>query len=496
MRLKQTKVLNLKYSPGYKILARINPVLQERGIKGYLVGGYIRDTLLGRDTADIDLAIRDLDLGFARELADSLTGKFVVLNEAYKVARIVLAEGDRMWHLDLSSLRGNIEEDLKERDFTIDSLAVTLEPGIEETEAANILDLYGGEKDLDAGLITAVSAEIFEKDPVRLLRAFRLGAELEFEIETETAQLVAENSRLIKQVAGERVRQELTLLLEAPETYSWLNYMDKLGLLMSIFPELATCRGVEQPKEHYWDVFNHSLETVRAVERLLNIAENRDTDPLLFSVPWSPETTRFFSHRVNGGTTRAALLKVAALLHDIAKPRTKSLDGDRWRFLGHAKDGASMTQEAMERLRFSRHEINIVKAEVNHHLRPGQLTQEDLPTTKAIYRYFRDVGEVAIDTLYLSLADHIATRGPNINTENWQANTRLVAHVLQDKARRDKTIPTQKLLDGHDIMNRFNIKAGPELGILLEEIREARASGEISTRDEALAFARIRLGLS
>jgi poly(A) polymerase len=499
MTVKQVRTFNLESSPGFPILLKVNNILRERGIPGYLVGGYIRDSILRRATVDIDIALPELDFGFVEYMADSLKGRFVLLDEANRVTRIVLLqEGQEPWHLDFSSLRGTIEEDLTERDFTINSLAVPLQlqPGPCELKQVSLIDPCGGMKDMEDGIIRIVSPQAFQKDPVRLLRAFRFAAELNFQIENETAQLITRNAHLLKSVAGERVRLELVPILEAANTYSWLRQMDRLGLLEVLFPELITCRGVEQPKEHYWDVFNHSLETVRAVERLFTGVKYRVKDPVLSSVPWTTETSNYFSSAVDGGATRAALLKLSALLHDIAKPQTRTLDGERWRFLGHAEEGAAITEAIMERLRFSRREINIVKTEVQHHLRPGQLGQQELPTQRAIYRYFRDVGEVALDTLYLGLADHLATRGPNLDVGNWQEHSRTIAYILEEKQKKERTIHPPKLIDGHDLMKRFDIKPGPELGRMLEEIREAQAAGEITTKEEAFATVKQKWGLS
>ncbi|HLB27942.1 MAG TPA: HDIG domain-containing protein, partial [Dehalococcoidales bacterium] len=188
------------------------------------------------------------------------------------------------------------------------------------------------------------------------------------------------------------------------------------------------------------------------------------------------------------------LLKLAALIHDINKPQTKALDENgRMRFLGHAQEGAATVVKMLERLRFSGKEIKLVETEVFYHLRPTQLSQEGLPTRRAIYRYFRDTGEAGIDILFLSLADHLATRGPGLIPDGWQEHIRLVEYIIGKHSEQEKLVTPPKLIDGYDIINIFRIPVGPQVGELLESVREARASGELTTREEALSYISDRL---
>lgn len=491
----KAETVDLASSSGYPVLARVASLLHQKGIAAYLVGGYIRDVLLRRDTADIDVAIPDFDLRTGQRLAAELGGSFVPLDEFNKVARVVLRpEAGNPWSIDFSCLKGTIEQDLAERDFTINSLAADLNP--ERVLAADvaIIDPLGGRKDLREETVRATGKAIFRSDPARLLRALRFAAELHFTIDETTACLIRDDASLLKTVAAERVRSELVAIFHSPRAYLSVKRMDKLGLLEVIFPELMNCRNVEQPKEHHWDVFTHSVETVAAVERLLTTDQQRPADELLSSVPWTPEIAGYFSRSAGGEVSRGALLKLAALLHDIAKPMTRSRDGDRWRFLGHAKDGAAVVETIMQRLRFSRREINIVVAEVEHHLRPGQLSPWGLPSHRAIYRYFRDTGEVALDTLFLSLADHLASRGPDLDRAAWDENAAAVSYILEHREEMREVVSPPKLIDGHDLITQFHMKPGPEVGRLLEELREAQAAGEVTTREEAVAFVKKSLG--
>ncbi len=478
------------------LLAAVSNLLTEQDIKAYLVGGFVRDVLLKRETADIDIAIAADALEIAPKVADALGGRFVLLDKENQVCRIVIADGKApggRWQLDLSALQGDIEPDLGRRDFTIDAIAVDLA----ELKRANVtlIDPFKGRADLKQRVIRAVSETAFQSDAVRLLRAVRLAAELGFSLESQTESLVKSNCHLIAGVAGERIREELLRLLAVPEPQRYLAYIDELGLVTAIIPELAQAKGVSQPKEHYWNVFDHSLQTVVAVDFLLRQGSwQHANDKILAVAPWSKVLSRHFAQAVSGGSTRRSLLKLAALLHDVAKPETKAIGEDgRTHFLGHAKLGAATAAAILERLRFSGKEIKLVEIMIEHHLRPGQLSQEGLPSHRAIYRYFRDTADAGIDTLFLSLADHLATRGPNLDLAGWQEHTKMVEYVLAQHFEQEKRVVPPKLLDGHDLIRIFGLKPGPRLGEALEAVREAQASGEIANREEAIAYIRDRL---
>jgi poly(A) polymerase len=173
---------------------------------------------------------------------------------------------------------------------------------------------------------------------------------------------------------------------------------------------------------------------------------------------------------------------------------TKSIDDTgRARFLGHTKQGAAMAANILERLRFSNREIKIVESLVYHHLRPVQMTNEEFPTQRAIYRYFRDTGETGIDILLLALADYLASRGPLASIEEWKKHCQLIQYILAEHDRQQTKILPVKLIHGHDIMDTFGLAPGPLVGKLLDVVNEAYASGELSTREEALALIRREL---
>ncbi|HEX7475477.1 MAG TPA: HD domain-containing protein [Dehalococcoidales bacterium] len=481
------------------ILRTVIRYLGERRIKTYLVGGCVRDWLMARQTVDIDIAVAADAISVAQQMSITLGGTFVSLDEENRIARVVLAEppleeNQKQWYIDLSTLAGDIDQDLARRDFTIDALAIESSPEAEDPFDQPIIDPFGGRQDIEKKLIKATGESVFQADPLRLLRAVRLAAELGFTISPGTENWIKDDCQLISRPAGERIREELLRILAVPGAGRFVRYLDKLGLLTTIIPELELTRGVEQPKEHYWDVLDHSIETVRAVDFFLHQGgwEYASFD-VLETVQWTEKLVQYFSIEVAKGSTHAVLLRLAALLHDIAKPETKILAGEKVRFFGHDEQGAEKVTEILERIRFSHKEIKLVETMVRYHMRPTQLSQSGLASPRAIYRYFRDTGSVAIDILFLSLADHLAARGPDLLAEDWQWHADQTNCLLAISSKEETAPSLIKLIDGHDLINVFGLQPGPRIRTILESVREAQAAGEVTSRNEALSYVKNRL---
>ena len=482
------------------LLNIVNSLLAAQGIKAYVVGGFVRDMLLGRDTADIDIAVDADALEIASEVASVIKGRYVLLDKENGIGRVVLISEEApsatgRWELDFSTFKGSIEQDLARRDFTVDAMAIDLNELVTGFQDVQLIDPIGGRNDLEQRVIRVVAGSTLEADAARLLRAVRLAAELGFSIDGDTETQIQRHSELIKNVAAERVREELLRILTIPGDRELLPYLDRLGLLTAVVPELVQMKDVRQPREHFWDVFDHSLKTVVAVDFVLRQGAWQYADNEVFeAVHWSDELAQHFNREVSGGSTRRLLLKLAALLHDVAKPQTKAIDSTgRMRFLGHGREGAALAVGILERLRFSTREIKLVETIIEHHLRPMQMSHDELPSQRAIYRYFRDTGEAGIDTLFLSLADHLSTRGPRLSLAAWREHNQMVEYVLARHFEQEKVTLPAKLVDGHDLINIYGMRPGPELGELLESVREAQAAGELNTRQEALDYIRKRL---
>ncbi len=470
-----------------------------RSATAHLVGGTLRDALLGRQSGDIDIAVSGDAISLGRELAAVTGGSFVSLNETHATARVVLpdrwsagGEPTARIHVDLTSCGEEITQDLARRDFTIDALALPLDNALAESPSDRLIDPLGGLADLAAATLRPASDRVFQDDPVRLLRSVRLAAQLGFSLDDSAVQLIKRDSHLLTTVAPERLRDELLKTLAEPGASLHLRLMDDLGLLCLLIPELEEARGVEQPREHYWNVFYHCVEAPGALEQVTDrdaIADNE----VLACVPWHSSLDTYFDEEISDGHTRRTILKLGCLLHDISKPATKSIEPTgRIRFIGHDVQGAEVCDTVLRRLRMSSRATHLVSTMVKHHLRPTQMRQGvEMPTQRAIYRFFRDLESAAIDTLYLNMADYMSAKGPRIvDKDDWQGHCQLIGHILHQGLReRDDLQKTPKLMDGHLLMETLGIAPGPALGRLLEALMEAQGAGEISTREEALDLA-------
>ncbi|MCE2405036.1 MAG: HD domain-containing protein [Dehalococcoidia bacterium] len=450
---------------------------------------------------------RDLDVVAAadvhtlgEELAACLGGSVATLGgesrvlpgmgRADRIVRVVLpSDGESRWTVDLAPLEGAVEDDLARRDFTVDAIAVPVEQWELPLRPDEAVDPHHGRRDLERGLVRAMGPKVFRDEPGRLLRAVRLAAVLGFRLEDGTESLVRADAGLAADVPGERLRGELLAILALDGAKRHLEMLDGLGLLCCIIPELGDAKGVEQPREHYWDVFGHSMNAVDGVER---VTSPERLDPVVGEAPWGAETEKRFASEVCDGHSRRTFLKLAGLLHDVAKPPSRTVDSTgRTRFLGHHTVGAVMSRDILGRLRVGNRGTALVSRVVEHHLRPTQMSQGgEMPTARAVHRYFRDLGDAAVDTLYLSLADHLAARGPLLDMDSWRRHAARVAHVLEMGTGPRSSQETPRLVTGHDLMAALDITPGPAIGSILDDIEEARAAGEVSSRAGALALAK------
>jgi putative nucleotidyltransferase with HDIG domain len=472
----------------------------------YLVGGALRDALLKRPFKDIDLAVppsADFKAKTQR-LARRLGASCFPLDEENQVYRLAQRKAP-FCQLDIMPfLGGALEPDLKRRDFTVNALACRLTPSAAFTpdkktggfrlrpDKAGIIDLCGGLKDLAAKKVRPVSGKIFTDDPVRLLRAFRVAADLDFTIVPQALQGIKEHSPLIATTAQERVREELLRLFESPVSHKWLALMHKHGLLCAIFPDLA---AQESCATAYYGKGGVMTHTLRVVERM---------DYLFEHLPACLPGYKKVAELMPAPRT----MKFAALLHDIAKPPKAAMVKGRLRFFGHEEYGAIMAEKVMEQLRFSREDIRLVSKIIGTHLRPGNLAANDVISDRAMFRFFRTMGEYTIPLLALSWADHAsyvspaqlekmrrklqdqpAPLSPGIpynspkKTLRYMQVLNLLFGVYIKKNMKSRSA---RLIDGNDVIKTLKLPEGPRIGELLEKIHLLQFEGKIKTRDQAL----------
>jgi len=342
------------------------------------------------------------------------------------------------------------------------------------------------------------SADVLDDDPLRMLRGARLAAELEFEIEPATVAAIRARVARANQPAPERRRDELCRIFELDDAERGIRVLEELRLLDVLMAEVAAGKGVEQPKEHAYDVFEHNVRAVAVLDLLLrerrpDIASAWMWDDVWATFGWCEVRLRAsFREEISEGRSRRALLKLAGLLHDVAKPQTRErqLDG-RVRFFGHAELGARIAAEVMRRYRFSARESRWVALLVEEHLRPGQLAQVgEVPTRRALHRFFKDLGDAAEAALFLSLADGAAARGPNLKPDGWRRQAAYMNSLLVRSFEDEGIVHPPRLLTGYDIMSTLRLPQGPSVGRLLSALEEAQAAGDVMDREGALAFVR------
>ena len=484
------------------LLGRVACWLHGQGVEAYLVGGSVRDALLGRASRvfhDLDFAVPKGGLTLARRLADHLGGAFFPLDSKRDTGRVVLTEPDgRRLYLDFARWRGDsLRDDLADRDFTINAMALD----VTSEGDPIVLDPFGGQADLAAGTVRAVTDRSFADDPARTLRAVRLEAEFGFRIEPRTEALLCQAVSGLVGVSRERVRDELDRILATPGTADHVRRLDDLGLLAEVLPEVAGLKGVTQSLPHRVDVYEHTLQVLAALEGLFawlwpdagyTSLTEETIDALNCLLPWRGELWVHLDQPTSGDRIRATLLKLTVLLHDTGKPETRSQDDSgRIQFLDHEKVGAGIAARALQRLRFSGEEIDLVQTIVSQHLRPLQLSQVETVTRRAIYRFFREAGEAGVDVALLSLADHLGIYGDALEPAAWQRVLEVAAVLLEGYFRqRREVVSPPKLVSGRDLIAEFGLSPGPRVGELLERVREAQAEGQVSTREGALSLLR------
>lgn len=469
-------------------LQAVSAFVGERDLACYVVGGAVRDALLGRARAhlNIDLAVPSGALEISRQLARQLGAAYVPLDEAAGSARIVVAVGEDRFELDVSDFRGaTIDADLAKRDFTINAMAVPLDAWVAGDWQRRLIDPLGGQADLERRRLRACFPGTFEEDVVRILRAFRFAVELGCELDAQVRPLIQQAAPRLRAIAGERIREELFAIFETDRAHWALQQLEELGVVDILFPELSPGRGIDQGGYHHLDVFNHELETVAQADRMLR-------DFAEFSAELREPMARYCAETPVEHHSRAALIKLAGLYHDVGKPGTRRVeaDGDIW-FIGHEHFGASLVEAVTERLHLSNRESDMVAKMVLYHLRPGHLSREPQLTPRAIYRFFRDLGDDGPACLLVWWADRMATRGPmsrldQIDQQRARLEELLHAYFFQAEA----VVRPPRLIDGRELMDALGLSPGPRVGELLRIIQEAQAEGRVTSKDSALAVAR------
>ena len=454
---------------------------RKMGVELYLVGGYVRHLLMMRTCTDLDFACAVDPKNLVQTLSEKLKRPMIVLEEERQIYRLFLSG---KMQLDFARFKGStLEADLAARDFTVNAMALKLQQNAGEI-SGELYDPQQGQKDLQQKIIRQVSSKIYEDDPLRMLRAHRIAAQLNFAIAEETLQNIIVHASKITTVAAERVREELLLMLDTPNVYERVLQLDRCGLLTQIFPEMEpnrTCALDYYPGKGVW---GHSMDGFKCLEWIF---ENIDAE--FGQDAEKIETCIFGAGEDTEGHARSTLMKLAIFLHDIGKaPTAKHING-RLHFYEHQNVGARITQKIAQRLKFSSKATAFLSEMVASHMRPGSMAFAQNLTDRARFRFFRDLEEDAIPMLLVSLADRYSyipeTLGKNTDTHELSTKDLIRWHYHKQLEQLKKK---PKLIDGNQVMEQFGLSPGRAIGQILKDIEEAHVLGEIKTQEEAIIF--------
>jgi poly(A) polymerase len=469
------------------------------GVPVYLVGGAVRDILLGRDVHDLDFVLPRGGLGAARAVADKLKGAYYPLDRERETGRVVWTDStSKRWHLDFAAYHNSdLEGDLTARDLTINAIAIDID------HSHTLIDPLGGAADLLARYIRACTPASFTADPLRVLRAVRISVSYKFRILPETLQGMRAAAAGLGDVSAERLRDEIFRMMDCPQPSACVQVLDTIGGVKAIFPELDALRGLKQSLPHVNDAWIHTLDVISRLEQVLSVLSvgfDLDSTQNIYTAMLSHQLGRYrqqitsqLAGELSEGRNLRSLLFFAALYHDVGKPETRSTDPDgRIRYFDHDLVGAEIIDRRCQWLHLSNLEIAWLKLVVRYHLRPLLLTQDGVtPSRRAIYRFFRQAKDSGIGVCLLSLADVWGTYGPGMPAEVWGRYVEVVRSLLEGWWERPAEVVTPPIyVNGRDLIEEFSLQAGPIIGKLLDEIREAAAVGVIQDRQQALDLAR------
>jgi len=463
-------------------VATVRDALAPHTEQAWLVGGTVRDALLGREVRDIDVAIRASPEEGARAVAKAVHGPAFQLSEAFGAWRTI--DRREAWICDVSRLQAEtIEADLRLRDFSVNAMAVPLLGPDPE-----LIDPAGGGRDLEERTLRVlggpdVESSAYARDPLRPLRLARLATELGFEPEPRTERLTRAAAALVERASAERVFAELRRIVIADRVVDGLELAERLGLVAVVLPEVDALNGVEQSPYHHLDVHGHTVEVLR---QYLEI----ERDPEATFGELAEPVAESLATPLADELTHGQALRFGALLHDIGKPATRAvLPNGRVSFVGHDSVGEEMIGAVCRRLRASERLRTYLCALTRHHLVLGFMVHEQPLSRAAVYRYMTTCSPVELEVTVLSCADRLATRGRNAD-DAISAHLELARELAKEALAWRANGPPRPPVRGDELAAELGIPVGPEIGALLGRLTEAAFTGEATTRDEALALAR------
>lgn len=476
-----------------EILKTISTLASAKNKKIYLVGGFLRDLYLGNPGRDLDFAVSGNAMDLAQSVSETLKGVYIPLDRINRVARVVLEPQGQKWQIDFSSFKGvSIEEDLSSRDFTINATALELNDYIRLSGKNGVLtgprserwrwhealmDPYGGLPDIENKIIRAINNYVFEADPVRILRGVRLAGKLGFNIKLETLDLMEQSRWLLQEVSGERAWEELSAVLALPQSYGWITILDNIGALSELLPIDGIMKGTgrDSGRDNIWA---RSLETYNLLENVCG-DPGRELPAAGSSEELRELILQHLDQALTAGRRRVQLIKIAALL----------MEGGQTASPKGSKAGLSHVAGFARRLKISKTEESYLKNIVGNHMYPFTLFKDSPAEPAAIHRFFRKLGKEVTDILLLALANAAASAGGE-GTIDLPGYRSFVGDLLfKYYFEADSYVHPPALVKGEDLMAVLALPPSKKVGELLEKITEAQVSGEVTSREEAIAYA-------
>ncbi|MBN1440134.1 MAG: CCA tRNA nucleotidyltransferase [Anaerolineales bacterium] len=467
----------------------------------FLVGGAIRDSILRRPVFDIDICLRGSGVHAAKMVADAFGAACYPLDAERGIGRVILLRGNIRYTLDFASLRtASIEEDLALRDFTSNAIALPL------AAESGLIDPLRGESDVRGGILRACSPHAIDDDPVRAIRAVRLATQLGFRIEKITKEQARAGAAVLGRASSERIRDEFFRILSGRKAAAAVASLKSLGLLREILPETAGLDGMGRAESRRDSVWGHTLTVLEKLEMACDLLarEESEGDRAAGALAFARDRLNRFRGPLAEYLARPicderpvrGLLFLAAILHDAAKPETRSVNAlGEVHYLGHEQLGADWAQYRSAALRFSNDEADFISKIVRNHMRPRLLQSSGPVTRRAVFRFFRGTGPCGISVCLLFLADVLASHPAEDSPEPWPSAVETVHSLLEGYFERpEEIVHPAPLLSGDDLMREFDLRPGPQIGELLDALREAQAAGEVGSREEALALVERGLG--
>jgi len=464
------------------------------GVPVYLVGGAVRDQLMGLESHDLDFAVKEGAIQLGRKVADVSSGAFFILDADRGIARVLVNGDGENYTLDFTNFRGNtLEADLKHRDFTVNALAQNLD------DSQKVIDPLKGQSDIESKIIRACSHTSFIDDPIRILRAVRFSFQLGFTIDPATEKLLRPAVKSLMDSSIERQCDELFHILDGPKPDLAMGILNNYGIFPHLLPELVPLIHYPQSIHHAHDAWEHTLSVLNYCGQILDfILINKEMEiknSFLQSAakelqPFQLQLKKYFNEQMNPARSPRSIFMFAALYHDVGKPSTQTEDGEAIRFINHEIVGAEMTAIRARALALSNDEVRFIESVICNHMSIHQLVKVDnLDFRKAAYGYFLAAGKAGVADCLFSLSDLLSTYEERMEKARWNAGTHMCVRLLDAWFNHySEYVKPPVLINGDELQSRFKLTPGPRIGRLLAKLEEAQAVGIVKSREEAQDF--------